>query len=539
MSTINRSFRFDDNGTAIIPANSIDIRLTIRGARGGSGGGDSGGPGGGYGNGRYGAFSLPDYIGRTLGMYPGDAGQGGPGCFGRGTSRSGGDISGGGGGSASGCSGSGGGGGSGSGITCSTIGNGWLIVAGGGGGGGGGSWNRGGSGGGGSGGWGATTGGIGASGGSNGNGASCSDGAGGGGGGGGAGGGGGGSGGCDNQRGGTGGGGGGSQYRSDITTLLASGDHSGDGYITLTYTEVTPEITEFSASPNPQESSGGIPKYDTTLTWSTRDATSVTINGSAVNASGSLNITNLPQSTTGTNSPASSSYTLLACNGPSCVSSEIIVDAYNDNTPDIFTIPDQLNKNPLEEIFISTPEITGIDMPTFVICGPEVSVETDNGFSTQRIITNGQSITIKVFSNDFNKDENGLISEKTCYITIGTRTYNFKVQTRAPVIQEIFDFGDNQFTIPYPKIDTTDEIPQPYIGSPTIIEESINDWEVELENPYGVQIKTKDLRYSPPNTTEYTDISSQNTSKVEVNVKRQGDIEFDENNWQTPNISNL
>lgn len=538
MSSVNRSFRYDDNGTAIIPANAVNVRITIRGASGGSGGSDSGGDGGGGSFGRYGAFNLPDYTARTLAMYPGDAGQNGPGCFGRGTPRAGGNIFGGGGGSASGCSGSGGGGGSGSGITCSTIGNGWLIVAGGGGGGGGGSWNRGGAGGSAAGGWGATTGGIGAGGGSDGSGASCGDGAGGGGGGGGAGGGGGGGGGCDNQSGGGGGGGGGSQYRSDRVTLTASGDHGGNGYITLSYTEITPEITEFTASPNPQESLDAIPKYETRLIWSTRDATSVTINNSSVAASGNLNITDLPQSVVGSNSPASRTYTLVACNGPQCISREITVNVFNDNSPNSFTIPDQLNKDPNQVITITTPEISGIDMPTFVIAGPGVAVQTDGGgFSSQRIITNGQRLTIRVTTEPFNTDENGLVNEKTVYVTIGTLTLYFKVETRAPNILELFDFGDNQFTIPYPKIDTTDEIPQPYIGSPTIVEETASDWQVELENPFGVQIKTKDIKYSSPTTTEFTDISSQNTSQAQVNVKRTGDIDFDDNAWTTPNIS--
>lgn len=542
MSRIDRSFRFDDNGTAIIPSNSITVRLTIRGASGGTGGSDSNGSGGGGAEGRYGAFSLPDYVSRTLGIYPGDAGQNGPGCFGRGTPRAGGNISGGAGGSASGCSGSGGGGGSASGITCSTIGNDWLIVAGGGAGGGGGSWNRGGSGGSGAGEWGATTGGIGVGGGSDGGGSTCGDGGGGGGGGGGAGGGNGGGGGCDNVNGGTGGGGGGSQYRSNLTTLLASEGHRGNGYITLSYTELIPEITEFTISPDPQDSNTGIPSDTVTITWSVIDATSVSITDIGTNLpfSGSRTINTGLQSVAGSNSPATKVYTLTACAGPECRSSTVTAQVFNDNTPNTFKIPDQLNKEPQDILTITTQQITGIDMPTFVVCGPGVTVETDGGgFGTQRIITNGQRITLRVETNPFNTDENGLVSDKNVYVTIGTVTFPFLVQTRPPVVLELFDFGDNQFTIPYPKIDTTDQIPKPYIGSPTIVEETASDWQVELENPFGVQIKTKDVKYSGPTTTQFTDISSQNTSQAEVNVRRQGDIDFDDENWKTPNVSNL
>ena len=97
---------------------------------------------------------------------------------------------------------------------------------------------------------------------------------------------------------------------------------------------VTPQINSFSATPNPQTSGlDGIPNYDTTLSWTTSDVSSVSIDNSigAVSQNGSRSITNLDQSTAGSNSPASRNYTLTACAGTTCVTQVLTVSVYNDN----------------------------------------------------------------------------------------------------------------------------------------------------------------------------------------------------------------
>ena len=530
-----------------IPDNATNVKVLLRGGGGGAGGTDGGNTGGGVGFSRSGTFQYKvNFVARNI-----TAVVGAEGGYGANNAPSGGGAGGGSsalaaggrGGNAAGearggYSGGGGGGGGASGIinNAGTA----ILVAGGGGGGGGASWERNGNKGGDAGGW-STSGGTISAGGTGGD--AGFDGGGGGGGGGGLSGGGGGAAGVDQSTGGGGGGGGGSYYNSSVFDSLDAGTlDSGNGAVSIVYDLWTPEITEFTVAPDPQTSGTGVPSDVVTITWSVVNANSVSITdiGTNLPLSGSRTINTGLQSVAGSNSPATKVYTLTACAGSECTTDTVTAQVFNDNTPNTFKIPDQLNKEPQDILTITTQEITGIDMPTFVVCGPGVTVETDGGgFGTQRITTNGRRITLRVETNPFNTDENGLVSDKNVYVTIGTVTFPFLVQTRAPVVLELFDFGDNQFTIPYPKIDTTDEIPTPYIGSPTIVEETASDWQVELENPFGVQIKTKDIQYSGPTTTQFTDISSQNTSQAQVNVKRQGDIDFDDNNWQSPNISNL
>ena len=334
------------------------------------------------------------------------------------------------------------------------------------------------------------------------------------------------------------------------------------------------KITSLTASPNPQTSGeDGIPNYNTFLIWegisvlsavATRDDGAVSATWEEKTqpsdlasppkfySAGSKSVNNLYQSvSTGSSQSGSSTiYTLTATDGFNTATATVTVKAYNDNCPDTISVADQLGKEPNEEIRITSSPVTGIDMVTSVVCGPGVQVigSGGGGYTTSTTIISGSTLNIRIYAEPFNTDESGIVNEKTATITVGCQTISFKVQTRAPVVQEIFDFGDNQFAYPYPKIDTrvvgevlpgggTYSNPQTHLVSPTIVEPTSTSWEVELENPYGVQIKAKDIKYSPPNSTSYNDISSQNNTNSEVNVQRQGNQP--NNDWTKPNISNL
>lgn len=333
-------------------------------------------------------------------------------------------------------------------------------------------------------------------------------------------------------------------------------------------------IDSLIASPNPQDSGqDGIPNFDTFLIWEGISVLSAvaTRSDGAVSATweekeqptdptlppnfysfGNKKVTNLFQSvSTGSSRPGSTTvYTLTATDGFNVVTATVSVKAFNDNCPDTFTIPNQLGKEPEQEIFISTSPIQGIDMVTSVVCtgGLTVLGFGGEGYTISTKVTSGSSLNLRVVTEPFNTDENGLVNEKTVSVTVGCLTVSFIVQTRAPVVKEIFDFGDNQFAYPFPKIDTrvvgeplstggTYQEPQPFLQSPTIVEPTADAWEVELETPFGVQIKAKDIKFSPQNTLSFNDISGQNDTKLEVNNQRQG--EQPNNTWTKPNISNL
>jgi hypothetical protein len=510
---------YSSNVDISIPANARNITLSIAGGRGGSGGldGDPADPGGPGGRGRVGSFNLtPNFVARTLQLRVG--GAGGNGSNGTSNSNKGVGGSAGSAGAAAGgrgedqrqrnWSGGGGGGGGASGVY-DTYHNTWVAVSGGGGGGGGASSNR--------------VGGLGSNGGGwssggvvpdNGDGFAPGrfegDGGGGGAGGGGVPGGNRGIRGQDNGRIATGGGGGGSAYNSSISSLTSSGTNSGSGYITLSYQLVTPQINSFSANPNPQTSgSDGIPNYNTTLSWGTSDVTSVSINNSigAVGSNGSTNITNLSQSTAGSNSPATRNYTLTACAGSTCVSQTITVSVFNDNTPNNYSISNQSNLEPNTLTTTSTTTISGIDMSTLATAGPGVQV-SNNGtnWSSTTLITNNTQVFARATSPPFNTNPSGLTNSSQFYIDVGPVRRFFTLTTRAPDVNESFNLSNEDDRVPFPDIDTITTPPdhpaEPYISSNTL---NVDDIEIPVE------IKT-------------------NNSNIQIRVKRSGASSWE--NWQ-------
>lgn len=295
--------RYTTDSTVTIPQNATNITVTVAGARGGSGGSD-GAAGGSGGSGRVGVFYFPSFTPRTLTLRIGSSGGNGVGCVSNGGAGSGGSsnvASGGSGGRTGpqGCSGGGAGGGGASGVFDS-IKNGWVIIAAGGGGGGGGSYPDsflvGGNGG-----FalGFETGNVNNPG-NGGTGASQGfDGGGGGGGGGGCPGGGGGREGADDRAGryaSGGGSGGASGYDSNYVSFTANSGYNNqsNGYIDVDYTLIFPTIDSFTSNP-----SAIILGQSSTLTWTTSNATNVTLTppGGSVAADGNTTVSPLQTTT--------------------------------------------------------------------------------------------------------------------------------------------------------------------------------------------------------------------------------------------------
>ena len=515
MATSTFSATYTTSQTISIPANATNIAIQVAGARGGRGGFDAQYAGGSGANGRFGSFTIqPSFVARNLQLNIGSIGGDGT------SSQSNAPGGGGGGGVASGgtggragpqgSSGGGGGGGGATGVYDSYSGS-WIIVAGGGGGGGGAAWpdvpglpgDVGLD-------WAGSVSSI-SNGGAGGN---CpTDGSGGGGGGGGASGGSGGYNGFDrgsgnvNARGGYGGG---SGYNTTYASLTSSNGNGGNGYVYIQYTLLTPQINSFSSNPDPQTSgSDGIPNYNTTLSWNTSDVTSVSINNSigAVGSNGSTNITNLDQSTAGSNSPATRDYTLTACAGSTCVSQTITVSVFNDNTPNNYTIANPSNLEPNTLTTTNTSTITGIDMITLATAGPGVQV-SNNGtnWSSTTTVTNNTQIFARATSPSFNTDPSGLTNSSQFYIDIGPVRRFFTLTTRAPDVSETFNFSNEDDRVPFPDIDTITTPPdnpaEQYISSNTL---NIDDIEIPVE------VKT-------------------NNSNIQIRVKRAGATSWE--NWQ-------
>jgi hypothetical protein len=262
-----------------------------------------------------------------------------------------------------------------------------------------------------------------------------------------------------------------------------------------------PTLVSFTATPTVQDSGiDGIPNYNTTLSWSVSNAVSVTITSSLGESftglnftSGNLVITNLPQSVAGSNSPATITYTLTALNEINeSATSSVTVSVYNDNTPDNFTIPDQINVEPSTLTTIIFGPISGIDMRTSITAGPGAEVSNNNiNWSNSVLIQNNQTCYVRAFSPPFNTDANGLTNSSTYFVIVGTVQRFFTITTRAPDVAETFNYSNKEDYVPTPDIDT---IPDPNAditnqANPYIVSDTLLIDDVELANPNGVEIK--------------------------------------------------
>lgn len=286
-----------------------------------------------------------------------------------------------------------------------------------------------------------------------------------------------------------------------------------NGAVRIAVTYNLPTITSFTASPNTQTSSSGTPTYTTSLAWSTTNAVggTATITSNAgeswtVNSTGGgLNITNLPQSTQSSNSPATRAYTLTVYNAINeSTTSTITVSAYNDNVCNDFIVDSQLNKEPNVTYQWTVGPINGIDMPTYVQAsvGCDISLN-GTSWSNNLYINNDQLFYVRSTTLGFNTSPNGLVNTKNLYIDIGPVRRYFDVQTRAPNVNEIFDYGDSTQLFPYPDIDQVSNTPTPYMTSPTTL--TVDN--VELANPEGTEMISDNaetqVRIKPVGTSSF------------------------------------
>jgi hypothetical protein len=486
MSSSNKSYSTSSTSETqlTIPANGRNVSITVKASGGGDGGDDSNDDGGSGNGGRGGNFSVKsayDFTGYTIQMWcsrEGSNGSTNATNSGGGNGGSGGS-SGGKGGDAGPYPYSGGGGGGGGSTRVKLSGN-WVIVAGGGGGGGGASRNKPGAGGSVAGGWGS---GLSGGGGNGGNGGKLSgapdnrpnDGGGGGGGGAGVPGGSGGGGGSDedfNNVTAGGGSGGGSKYNSTYLTYNSGTTHQGDGSVEVAWQEVTPEIDTFSASPNPQNSVLGTPLYSTSISWSGKDydyAAYKKGNGSYTQLTSSpISITDLPQ-TNNNNTPKEVKYTLKLCiggSGGNCVTQKLTVKVRNDNNPSNSwtTLFDNLEPE-TSAITKKIGTLAGVDMPTSVSStssGVTFSSSSTSGFNNPKLMTSGQNVYIRFIPAPFNTDLSGVpvsstvgkTNDRVKSVTVGSKAaFNVTYRTRAPVIKESFNYGNQTGYLPNPDID--------------------------------------------------------------------------------------
>lgn len=233
------------------------------------------------------------------------------------------------------------------------------------------------------------------------------------------------------------------------------------------------------------------------LTWSSSGATSVRINGSAVAAGGTRSENTGLQSTAGSNSPATRTYTIQACNGSNCVSESVTVSVFNDGTPNNFSINSLNGLEPSTATPIYVGVISGIDMPIVASGGAGVQVSTNgSSWSSGSIsITNGNQFWVRATSPAFNTDPSGLTNTAQFSATVGPIQRFFSLTTRAPDVNETFNLSNEDDRVPFPDIDTIitppDDPAQQFISSNTL---TVDDIEIPVEiktNNSNCQVRIK------------------------------------------------
>ena len=272
-----------------------------------------------------------------------------------------------------------------------------------------------------------------------------------------------------------------------------------------------PSISSFYASPNPQNSSNGIRQYSTTLIWASSGLgiTSATITSSAgeswnVGSSGNLNINNLPQSTAGSNSPASRTYYLQVCNAGGCTNaSPVTVNVRNDNFPSNGWSTSFSNLEPSTTQTLTLGTLSGVDMPTTIsTSGSGNFVGNGGSFSGSRNFNNGETVQLRTTSLPFNTSLSGVSStatfgktnSKTVTVSTPSGSFNVTVTTRAPRIKEDFNYADSINKYPFEDIDLITNTPVEYVLS---AQETVNNIEIPME----IKVDKPDAQVSINNGT--------------------------------------
>lgn len=282
-------------------------------------------------------------------------------------------------------------------------------------------------------------------------------------------------------------------------------------------------IDSFTANPNPQFSLTGTPQFSTLLEWDVSNSsgnpsnisiTSGTYSVTSLNDIGNTTVNNLPQSTAGTLSPATRTFTMNASNPGSTDSQDLVVEVFNDNTPSSITVaPLTQNGNvPIGSLESATEyftqiSFTGTDMPVIVNAGSGAIAVTndlvnvsgsillpagDGNFFIKYESLPYNNSTVPGGTNSFGEIV-GQPNSKTISFSIGSVASSFVITTRPPVIEETFDTEPlplSPLAYPFPDIDTLSLPGEPvqFAQTPAVPLDDIEiDNEIKVDDP-NVQV---------------------------------------------------
>lgn len=249
-----------------------------------------------------------------------------------------------------------------------------------------------------------------------------------------------------------------------------------------------PSITSFTVGN--QYSTGGTPRDDVIMSWSTTYADNISINqgvGSGLPAADSRTINTGLQSNADGTSPAQKTYTLTASGPGGTVTATATANVKNDNTPSNSWNTSFINLEPNTQYQLNLGTLSGVDMPTYIsTSGSGNRVGGNGGYASARYFNNGNVVNLETTTLPFNTDISGLSStatygktnSKTVTVSHPGGSFNVTITTRAPVIKENFNYSDNKDNYPYEDIDLIANSPTEYIVSASQV---MDDIEIPME----------------------------------------------------------
>jgi hypothetical protein len=255
-----------------------------------------------------------------------------------------------------------------------------------------------------------------------------------------------------------------------------------------------PQINSFTASTQTNPVPGTL-SSTITLTWSTTYASSVTIDQGVGNVglnSGGFSVNTGLQSVAGSNSPAQRTYTITATGPGGTVTATATGSVFNDGNPNNYSISNVSNLEPNTLTSTSAGTITGIDVTINAQGGPGVQVSTNNtSWSGSVFVSNNNPLFARAVSPPFNTNPSGLTNSSQFYVDVGPLRRFFTLTTRAPDVNESFNYPNEDDRVPFPDIDTIPDPAEPYIVSNTL---TVDDVEIDVElktNNSNAQVRVK------------------------------------------------
>lgn len=202
-------------------------------------------------------------------------------------------------------------------------------------------------------------------------------------------------------------------------------------------------------------------------------------------SSGSATICGGNSNPCGGSSPVIRTWTMTTSSPNGCsVSESRSTNIRNDDNPTNNWTSSFINLDPSTQVTLTLGTMQCIDAPSTVTAvGSGNFVGSGGSFSGSRDFTNGQTVQLRTTTLPFNTSTSGSgttgsTNTKTVTVQFPNYSKTITIQTRAPVIKEVFNYADNINQYPYEDIDLISNTPTQRL---TTAQLPMNDIEIPVE----------------------------------------------------------